>query len=344
MPIVDNAIYAAGHRLAQPTSLDTTVDELQTASQGQEAFCWIGLLRPNADEMKAVAREFSLHPLAVEDAVSAHQRPKIEQYGEVTFVVLRPARYVDHDEVVELGEIHIFLGPNFVITVRHADEPNIAAIRARLEADPELLAHGPPAVLYAILDRVVDDYVSVLKELQIDLDEIEVQVFAAEPHAPQRTYQLTREVIEFHRAVSPLRDMLADLRDELKDRGGDHDLELRRDLRDVADHVSRVHDRIEGFRELLTNLLDIDNALVARRQNEEMARLSQAGYDQNEQVKRISAWAAILFAPTLIASIYGMNFEHMPELSWVLGYPFALALMVLLGIGLYVTFKRRGWL
>ncbi len=202
MPIVDNAIYAGGHRLAQPTTLDTTVDELQTASQSQEAFCWIGLLRPNADEMKAVAREFSLHPLAVEDAISAHQRPKIEQYGEVTFVVLRPARYVDHDEVVELGEIHIFLGPNFVITVRHADEPNIAAIRARLEADPELLAHGPPAVLYAILDRVVDDYVSVLKELQIDLDEIEVQVFAAEPHAPQRTYQLTREVIEFHRAVS----------------------------------------------------------------------------------------------------------------------------------------------
>src|SRR5205085_787323 len=160
----------------------------------------------------------------------------IEQYGDVTFVVLRPARYVDHDEVVELGEIHVFLGPNFVITVRHADEPDLAVVRARLEGDPKLLAMGPPAVLYAILDRVVDD------------------------------------------------------------------------------HVTRVNDRVEGFRQLLTNLLDIDNALVARRQNEEMARMTQAGYEQNEQVKRISSWAAILFAPTLVASIYGMNFHHMPEL------------------------------
>jgi magnesium transporter len=344
MPIVDNAIYAAGHRLTRPASLGTTVEELQAEPQGQGVFCWVGILRPDLEEMNAVARQFSLHPLAVEDAVSAHQRPKIEQYGDVTFVVLRPARYVDHDEVVELGEIHVFLGPNFVITVRHADEPDLAVVRARLEGDPKLLEMGPPAVLYAILDRVVDDYMPVLTGLQTDLDEIEVQVFAAEAHAPQRTYQLTREVIEFHRAVSPLRDMLADLRDDLKDRGSDNDLELRRALRDVADHVSRVHDRIQGFRELLTNLLDIDNALVARRQNEEMARLTQAGYEQNEQVKRISSWAAILFAPTLVASIYGMNFRHMPELGWPLGYPLALALMVLLGVALYLTFKRRGWL
>jgi len=344
MPIVDNVIYAGGRRVARPASLDRTVADLRAANEGRDAFCWIGLVRPDAAEMNAVAREFALHPLAVEDTVSAHQRPKIEQYGDVTFVVLRPAWYVDHDEVVQLGEIHVFLGPKFVITVRHADEPDIAAIRARLEADPKLLAQGPPAVLYAILDRVVDDYLPVLKGLQTDLDEIEVQVFAAEPHAPQRTYQLTREVIAFHRAVSPLRDMLADLRVELKDRGGGGDLELRRALRDVADHVTRVNDRIEGFREMLTSLLDIDNALVARRQNEEMARLTQAGYDQNEQVKRISAWAAILFAPTLVASIYGMNFKQMPELSWPLGYPFALAVMVLLGIGLYVSFKRRGWL
>jgi magnesium transporter len=344
VPIIDNVIYAAGRRVARPASLSSTLQELRAAGEGQEAFCWIGLLRPDADEMNAVAHEFSLHPLAVEDAVSAHQRAKIEQYGDVTFVVLRPARYVDHDEVVSLGEIHVFLGPNFVIAVRHADEPDLGAVRARLEGDPKLLAMGPPAVLYAIVDRVVDDYAPVLKELQVDLDEIEVQVFAAEPHAPQRTYQLTREVIEFHRAVSPLRNMLADLRDDLKDRGGDADLELRRALRDVADHVTRVQDRIEGFRELLTNLLDIDNALVARRQNEEMARLTQAGYDQNEQVKRISAWAAILFAPTLVASVYGMNFHHMPELAWPLGYPFALALMVLLGVGLYLMFKHRGWL
>lgn len=344
MPIVDNVIYTAGRRLAHPASLGTTVEELRAANQGQESFCWIGLLRPDPGEMHAVAREFSLHPLAVEDTIAAHQRPKIERYGDITFVVLRPARYVDHAEVIKLGEIHIFLGPDFVISVRHADEPDIGAIRARLEADPELLSQGPPAVLYAILDRVVDDYAPVLNELQVDLDEIEVQVFADEPRASQRTYQLTREVIEFQRAVSPLRDMLSDLRDGLKDRGGDRDLELRRVLRDVADHVTHVNDRVQSFRELLTNLLDIDNVLIARRQNEEMARLTQAGYDQNEQVKRISSWAAILFAPTLIASIYGMNFHRIPELAWAWGYPFALALMVLLAVGLYVTFKRRGWL
>src|SRR3954453_16320830 len=193
MPIVDNAIYAAGHRLAAPASLGTTIEELRAATRGRDGFCWVGILRPDAAEMNAVAHEFSLHPRAPEDAVCAHQRPKIEQYGDVTFVVLRPARYVDHDEVVELGEIHVFLGPNFVITVRHADEPDLAAVRARLEGDPKLLEMGPPAVLSGTRRRLFDYYMPVLTGLQTDLDEIEVQVFAAAPHAPQRTYQLTRE-------------------------------------------------------------------------------------------------------------------------------------------------------
>ena len=259
-------------------------------------------------------------------------------------MVLRPARYVDPVEVVEIGEVHLFLGPDFVITVRHAEEPDLAPVRHRLEKDPELLGHGPYAVLYAIMDKIVDDYGPVLDGLQDDIDEIEVQVFQGERGVSKRIYQLTREVIEFQRAVEPLGEIFVELRYRLKERAGDADLELRRALRDVADHATRVMERVDGYRQLLNNILTVNAALVAQRQNDEMTRLSEAGFEQNEQVKRISSWAAILFAPTLVASIYGMNFDHMPELHWPLGYPFAVALMVVLGVGLYSIFKRRGWL
>jgi magnesium transporter len=245
---------------------------------------------------------------------------------------------------VEIGEIHLFLGPDFVITVRHAEKPNLGQVRRRLEQEPDLLDHGPYAVLYAVLDKIVDDYAPVLDGLQDDIDEIEVQVFGGDPSVSKRIYQLSREVIEFQRAVEPLSDMFDELRDRLKEKAGEADLELRRALRDVADHATRVLERIEAFRQLLANILQVNAALVGQRQNEEMARMTQAGFEQNEQVKRISSWAAILFAPTLIASIYGMNFDHMPELHWTMGYPFAVVLMVLLGLGLYLVFKRRGWL
>jgi magnesium transporter len=268
---------------------------------------------------------------------------KLERYGDVNFVVLRPARCVD-PEVVEIGEIHLFLGPDFVITVRHADEPDLAEVRHRLEADPDLLDNGPYAVLYGVLDEIVDDYGPVLDGLQNDIDEIEVQVFNGDRHASKWIYTLSREVIEFERAVEPLEGIFISLREQLKERASTSDLELRRALRDVADHATRVVERTEGFRQLLSNILTVNAALVAQRQNDEITRLSEAGYEQNEQVKRISSWAAILFAPTLMASVYGMNFDHMPELGWQLGYPFALLLMVLLGAGLYTIFKRRGWL
>jgi magnesium transporter len=184
----------------------------------------------------------------------------------------------------------------------------------------------------------------VLDGLQDDIDEIEVQVFGGDPTVSKRIYQLSREVIEFQRAVEPLSDMFDELRERLKEKAGEADLELRRALRDVADHATRVLERIEAFRQLLANILQVNAALVGQRQNEEMARMTQAGYEQNEQVKRISSWAAILFAPTLIASVYGMNFTHMPELDWPLGYPFAVLLMFLLGLALFLVFKRRGWL
>ena len=335
MPVVDNAIYVDGRRAKVPETLDRTFEELRSCVGG---FCWIGLLRPSEKEIQAVAEEFGLHGLAVEDTVTAHQRPKLERYGDVLFVVLRPARYVDRDEVVDIGEVHLFVGPEFVITVRHAEEPDLGAVRHRLEADPQLLDHGPYAVLYAVLDKVVDDYAPVLDGLQDDIDEIEVQVFGGDPGVSKRIYTLTREVIEFQRAVEPLDGLFVELRERLKERASESDLELRRALRDVVDHATRVMERIEAFRTLLTNILTVNAALVGQRQNDEMARMTQAGYEQSEQVKRISSWAAILFAPTLIASVYGMNFDVMPELHWTLGYPFAVLLMVLLGVGLYTAF------
>ena len=344
MSVVDNAIYIDGNRAVVPDSLDQTFEALHSCPSGGQNFAWIGMLRPDEEEIRAVAKEFSLHSLAVEDTVNAHQRPKLEQYGDVLFVVLRPARYVDKIEEVEIGEVHLFLGPDFVITVRHAAEPDLGAVRTRLEADPELLRQGPNAVLYAVLDKVVDDYGPVMDGLQTDIDEIEVQVFDGDPGVSRRIYQLSREVIDFQRAVDPLADLLDALRATLKQRAEGTDLELRRNLRDVADHATRVIERLAGFRELLTNILQVNAALVGQRQNEEMARMTEAGFEQNEQVKRISSWAAIFFAPSFIASVYGMNFDNMPELSWSLGYPFALLLMALLSGLLYLAFKRKGWL
>jgi magnesium transporter len=343
MSVVDNAIYVNGKRSIVPASLGSTFEELREFS-ADGTFCWIGLLRPSPDEIEAVAEEFGLHSLAVRDTIGAHQRPKMERYGDTLFVVLRPARYVDPVEVVEIGEVHLFLGRDFVITVRHADEPDLGTVRHQLEEDAGLLGRGPFAVLYAIVDKIVDDYEPLLDDLQGDIDEIEVQVFGGDPGVSKRIYTLTREVIEFQRAIDPLQEMFVELRERLKLNAKDSDLELRRALRDVAGHSVRVRERTDGFRQLLVNILTVNAALVAQRQNDEMTRLTEASYDQNEQVKRISSWAAIFFAPSLVASVYGMNFENMPELKWVVGYPFAIVLMLLAAGGLYAIFKRRGWL
>jgi magnesium transporter len=344
MSVVDNAIYVDGRRTLAPGSLDKAFSALRSCPDDGRSFAWIGMLRPGMDEIEAVAKEFGLHELAVEDTVNQHQRPKLERYGDTTFVVLRPARYVDPVEVIKIGEVHLFLGPEFAITVRHADEPDLAVVRKYLEEDPELLAHGPYAVLWGVLDRVVDDYGPVLQGLQDDIDQIEEQVFDGDTGVSKRIYQLTREVIAFHRAVEPLRDIFAQMRWRFGKNGAQRDVELRRRMRDVEDHATRVLERVENYRALLANLVTVNSTLVAQRQNDEMARMTEAGYEQNEQVKRISSWAAILFAPTLVAGIYGMNFEHMPELSWQVGYPFALVLMVLLGVVLFLVFRSRGWM
>ena len=321
--IVDNAIYVDGKRTAEPRSLDETYQ----ACRNREGIAWIGLYKPTAEEFESVAQEFGLHDLSVEDALDAHQRPKLERYGGTLFVVLRPARYVDETETVEFGETHVFVGKEFVITVRHSEVPDLGEVRQRLEADPELLRRGPEAILHGIMDQVVDDYGPVVDGLENDIEEIEAQVFGGSADVSRRVYDLSREVIQFQRAVDPLNDVLGAL---IRGENIDVDPEVRRYLRDVQDHAQQVSERLSGYRDLLQNILSVNLTLVS--------------LSQNEQVKKISAWAAILFAPTLVGTVYGMNFDHMPELHWAFGYPFALALMVVISVVLYLSFKRSGWM
>ena len=338
MPVIDNAIYNGGVRVATPVTLEETFE----TREEHGGFAWIGLYRPTDHELDAVASEFQLHQLAVEDARKGHQRAKLERYGDNLFIVLRPARYLDDIEQVEFGELHVFIGPDFAITIRRAESPDLAKVRHRLEGSPELLAKGPEAVLYAVLDQVVDEYWPVDQGLENDIDEIEDQLFSGDPEVTRRIYDLASEVMEFQRATRPLIDMFA-----LLERGFekyDVDLELRRYLRDVKDHVIRIVERGESFRQLLQNALSVHATLVAQRQNEEIKRLTETSLAQSEQTKKISSWAAILFAPALVGTIYGMNFTYMPELLWEWGYPFAILLMVGSGLTLYAIFKRRNWL
>jgi magnesium transporter len=257
---------------------------------------------------------------------------------------------------VEFGELHVFVGPDFVVTVRHGEQPDLSQVRGRLEAEPELLRLGPEAILSAILDRVVDDYAPVVRGLDKDIEEIEGQVFARVPAVSQRIYELSREVVEFQRAARSLAAVMNALTAGFVKYSTDE--ELQRNLRDVQDHLVQVLERLDGFRQFLQAVLSVNATLVPQQQNEEMKALTEAALAQNvetkalteaalaqnEEVKKISAWAAILFAPTLIGTIYGMNFEYMPELGWTSGYPFALLMMVRVCVALYWTFHRRNWL
>jgi magnesium transporter len=321
--IVDSAVYVDGKRVVVPDSLEGIYETYRE----KDGFAWIGLYEPTRDEFDSVAGEFGLHPLAMRDALRAHQRPKVERYGETLFVVIKAARYVEEKEVVEFGEVHAFVGPDFVVTVRYGETNELQEVRRSLEGRPDLLRKGPYAVLYAIMDRTVDDYVPVVDGLANDIDEIEVEVFESQPDVSRRIYELSREVIRFHQATQPLAGTLESLTQE---ETSDIDREVRRYLRDVQDRVLRVTDQAQGFRELLQNILSVN--------------LTLASVNQNDQVKKISAWAAILIVPTLITGIYGMNFDFMPELHWAYGYPVALLLMLTISLILYWGFKRRGWL
>jgi magnesium transporter len=338
--LVDNAVYAGGRRVATP---GTAADSHEWLTEGfDDRMVWLGLYRPEPAELGELAEQYGLPELAVEDAIQAHQRPKFERYGDTLFVVLKAARYLDAVEEVEFGELHLFLGPHFAITVRHSESPDLSRVRRRLESEPALLAKGPEAVLYAILDAVVDGYSPVVAGLANDIDEIEVQVFAGDPGASRRIYELSQEVLDFQRAAAPLTGILAAITAGFDKYGVDE--ELRSYLRDVADHVTSVIERVEGFRLQLRDILTVNATLVAQRQNEEIRELTEASIAQGEEVKKISAWAAILFAPTLVGTVYGMNFDDIPELHWQLGYPFALVLMLGVSVTLYAIFKRRSWI
>jgi magnesium transporter len=322
--IVDCAIYEDGRRR------DGSVDlhDAYGACRRDGKFAWIGLYEPTEEEFDSLRREFDLHPLAVEDAIHAHQRPKLEVFEDTVFVVLKTARYVDSEEVVQFGEILIFLGKDYILTVRHGEASALKQVRESLESDPELLKHGPGAVLHAIVDRVVDDYAPALEGLGVDIDEVENEVFSAGRSNPaQRIYRLKREVLEFNRAAAPLVEPI----DRLAK--GHYEVvhpEVRAYFRDVNDHLIRVHEQLESHRDLLTSILH--------------ANLAQITVRQNDDVRRISAIVAIVAVPTLIAGIYGMNFEHMPELGWTFGYPLVLVVMLTLCTLLYRFFRRAGWL
>ena len=326
--ILDSAVYKNGRRTAEPDDFAA----LRDACRSGDAIVWLGLYEPGEDEFDAVALEFGLHELAVEDAVKAHQRPKLERYGDRSSSSCGRRATSTRRRPSSSARWRYSSASEFVITVRHGDAPELGPVRRRLEARPDLLRRGTLAIAYAIVDHVVDGYQPVVAGLENDIDEIEDDVFEGRPNVSRRIYELAREVIEFQRAVGPLEGMLARLMEEPSVEEED-----RSYLRDVHDHAIRIHEQAHSFRALLQNILSVNLTL-------ETKALSEASHTQNEQVKRISAWAAILFAPTLVGTNYGMNFEHMPELGWRLGYPFALALMVLIPIALYFAFRRRGWL
>ncbi|MFD7132518.1 magnesium/cobalt transporter CorA [Streptomyces sp. NPDC059894] len=330
--IVDCAIYRDGHRAEGPHDFSDALDEARAGG----GFVWIGLHEPTEKEFDHVTREFSLHPLAVEDALKAHQRPKLEVYDDSLFLVLKPVVYEPRSDTVSSGEIMVFLGDSFVVTVRHGQGSPLAVVRQRLEKEPELLAKGPTSVLYAIADATVDHYLDVATELQTDLEELEAEVFSPDGggsrHTASRIYTFKRQVLEFRRATGPLAPPLTRLADTgsvgsalpfVNDKA-------RPFFRDVGDHLARVNESVEGLDRLVSDILS--------------AHLAQMSVRQNDDMRKISAWAAMAAVPTMIAGIYGMNFAHMPELGWEWSYPAVIAVMAALEVLLYRLFKHRGWM
>jgi magnesium transporter len=327
--VVDCAVYVDGQRVEPADPHDALQEAIDRGG-----FVWLGLYEPSEDELGAIAAKYGLHPLAVEDAVYAHQRPKLEHYDDGIFMVLKTASYVEHEqltatsEVVDTGEIMVFLGANYVITVRHGHHGGLTELRRSLENQRDLLCLGPAAVLYAIADHVVDDFVEVADAVEDDVEELEASVFSS--HRSDdigRLYQLKRELMSLRRAVTPLETPLQKLVEREIDVVP---APMRTYFRDVLDHAIRVRDQVTGLDELLTSILQAS-----------LARTSQA---DNEDMRKISAWAGIIAVPTAIAGIYGMNFQYMPELNWRWGYPAVLLVILTACVLLYRGFKRNGWL
>ena len=325
--IVDNALYRRGQRVPLGPGDDQSLGSARVPCEPGD-FQWIGIHDPSPDELALIARTFDLHPLAVEDAGDSHQRPKLEHYDDTLFLVLKTLWYVDEQDAVETGEINMFVGKDFVVTVRHGQGIDLAASRRDLEHRAKVLEHGPMAVMYAICDRVVDEYERVGSSLAEDVDEVEESVFSpARTDDSTRIYILKREIAEVRRAVMPLREPM---RKFSTPTDGLVSSVTATYFRDVADHLHRVSEVIDNLDVLLSTAFD--------------AHLARASVQQNEDMRKISAGAAIVVVPTLIAGVYGMNFDHMPELHWTYGYPFALVLMIGVAAGLFAWFKKSGWL
>jgi magnesium transporter len=325
--IVDSALYRKGQRV-EVDCFPHEFDKLRAEATDDGDFVWVGLYKPSEGELDDVAQAFGLHPLAVEDALKAHQRPKLERYHDSLFLTLKTLWYVDAEDAVETGEINLFAGSDFVITVRHGRGSELHSARSRLESDTAILTHGPGAVVYAVCDTVVDGYGDVLDELQVDVDEIETSVFSpARTDDSNRIYVLKREIAEVRRAVLPLREPMRKFAEGLVARV---DPDAAPFFRDVLDHLNQGADVIDTLDSLLSTAFD--------------AHLARITVQQNDDMRKISAGVALAAAPTLIAGVYGMNFEHMPELGWKVGYPLAVLLMVAISGGLWVLFKKSGWL
>ncbi|MET7573096.1 magnesium/cobalt transporter CorA [Streptomyces sp. NPDC005492] len=330
--VVKCVTYQDGARVPVAGDLVDTVERVRKKEDG---FVWLGLHEPTNDEFAGIAELFDLHPLAVEDAVEAHQRPKVERYGETLFAVFKTVCYVEHEtltatsEVVDTGEIMVFVGADFVITVRHGRHGSLGPLREELESNPRQLAKGPAAVLHAIADHVVDDYLSVTDSVQADIDQVETDVFAENGARadPGRIYQLKRELLELKRAVVPLSRPLEELATRPMRVVGP---EIQAYFRDVSDHLLRAKEQIASFDELLNSILQ--------------AHLAQVTVAQNEDMRKITAWAAVIAVPTMVCGVYGMNFDHMPELHWRFGYPLVIGVISVACLALYRGFRRNGWL
>jgi magnesium transporter len=325
--IVDSAVYRQGKRIVDdlPAGELSRVRKLAT-DPGD--FVWVGLHEPTQEELSTVEEEFGLHPLAVEDAFTAHQRPKLERYEHTLFLTLKSLWYVDANDAVETGEINMFVGDDFVVTVRHGSGSELHTARRDLEAKSAVLTHGPSAVVYAVCDRVVDGYLSVMTALEEDVDEVETSVFSAQrTNDSARIYTLKREIAEARRAVLPLREPMRRFATGAVPGIEEGSAPF---FRDVLDHLNQAAETVDVLDQLLSTAFD--------------AHLAQISVQQNADMRKISAGAAIVVVPTLIAGIYGMNFRHMPELDWTYGYPYAVALMAGMAVLLWVWFKRSGWL
>ena len=340
--VVNCAAYAAGCRVA-----DVDLSGIGQTLSTTKGFIWIGLYEPDEDLLRIVQREFGLHDLAIEDAHRAHQRPKLEQYQDSLFVVLRTAHLTEtHPRRVEFGETHAFVGRNYVVTVRHGSERSHAELRARCEASPALLAKGPGFVLYALMDFLVDQYFPIVGALEEDIARLEEQLIGDSGEPIDRstlthTYRLKRELLAVKRAVAPLI--------EVCNRLTRFDLDLipedtRPYFRDVFDHVMRINEMVDNLRELLTTAFEVNLSMISVEENRDMKQLAEFAVEQNRDTRRLAAWAAIIAVPTMLAGIYGMNFRYMPELDWDFGYAFAWALMATACGVLFLAFKRSGWL